>query len=94
MELFSGQSDIVTAWRSVNAVCLGCLTHGACVGHWTPDCSTMEANGSRYITVNPNESHLIKGKNVGSGTIFISLVKNQFGIDIIKDCDANHQIAN
>jgi len=34
------------------------------------------------------ESHLMKGNNVGSGTIFISLVKNQFGIDIIKACDA------
>jgi len=36
----------VTAWQSVNAVCLGCLTHGACVGHWTPDYSVMEAIGS------------------------------------------------
>ena len=42
MDLFSGQSDNVTAWQSVNAVCLGCLTHGACVGHWTPDYSAME----------------------------------------------------
>ena len=35
----------VTAWQSVNAVCIGCLTHGACacVGHWTPDYGAMEA---------------------------------------------------
>ena len=46
MELFSGQSDIVTAWQYVNAVCLGCLTHGAFVGHWTADYSAMEATGS------------------------------------------------
>jgi len=26
--------------------CVGCLTHGACVGHWTPDYSAMEAIGS------------------------------------------------
>ena len=43
MELFSSQSDNVTAWQSVDAVCLGCLTHGACVGHWTRDYSAMEA---------------------------------------------------
>ena len=48
MELFSGQSDIITAWQSVNAMCLGCLTHGACVGYWTPDYSVMEATSSRY----------------------------------------------
>ena len=36
----------VTAWQSVNAVCLGCLTHSACVGHWTTDYSPMEATGS------------------------------------------------
>ena len=24
----------------------GCLTQGACVGHWTPDYSAMEATGS------------------------------------------------
>ena len=46
MEVFSGQSDNVTAWQSVNAVCLGCLTHGTCVGHWTPDYSAMETTGS------------------------------------------------
>ena len=47
MELFSGWSDNITAWQSVNAVCLGCLTHGAYVGHWvTPDYSAMEATGS------------------------------------------------
>ena len=51
MELFSGQSDIVTAWQSVNAVCLGCLTHGARIGHWTPDYSTMEATGSAIVHV-------------------------------------------
>jgi len=39
-------SDIVTTWQSVNAVCLGCLTHGTCVGHYTPDYSAMEATGS------------------------------------------------
>jgi len=26
--------------------CVGCLTHGACVGHWTPDYSAMEATCS------------------------------------------------
>ena len=41
-------SDNVTAWQSVNAVCLGCMTHGACVGHWTPDYSAMEATGSAF----------------------------------------------
>ena len=42
MELFSGQRDVVTAWQSVNAVCFGCLTHGACVGHCqTPDYMAM-----------------------------------------------------
>ena len=35
--IFSHKSDNVTAWQSVNAVCLSCLTQGACVGHWTPD---------------------------------------------------------
>ena len=34
-------SDNVTAWQSINVVCLGCLTHGACVGHWTPDYSAI-----------------------------------------------------
>ena len=26
----------VTAWQSISVVCLGSLTHSACVGHWTP----------------------------------------------------------
>jgi len=55
MELFSGQSDIVTAWQSFNAVCLGCLTHGACVGHWTPDYSAMEATSSAIPVVHVKE---------------------------------------
>ena len=42
--------SLAPRWRrgrkSVNAVCLGCLTHGACVGHWTADYSAMEATGS------------------------------------------------
>jgi len=36
-----------TAWQSVDAVCLCCLTHGFC--HWTlisSDYSGMEASGS------------------------------------------------
>jgi len=44
--LFSGKSDNVTSWQSVNVVRLGCLTHGACVGHWTPDYGAMGATGS------------------------------------------------
>ena len=50
MELFSGQSDNVTARQSDSAVCLGCLTHCACVGHWTPDYSTIIDNNTvQYI---------------------------------------------
>jgi len=51
MELFSGQSDIITAWQSFNAGCVGCLTHSACIGHWTPDYSAMEATGSAIAHV-------------------------------------------
>jgi len=46
-DLFSGWSDNVTVWQSVSAVYLGCLTHGACVSHWTPDYNAIiEATGS------------------------------------------------
>ena len=35
----------------MDAICLGCLTYGACVGHWTPDYSAMEATGSAITHV-------------------------------------------
>ena len=40
------QCGNLSVWQSVSVVCLGCLTQGACVGHWTPDYSTMEVMGS------------------------------------------------
>ena len=33
----------ITAWQSVNTVCLCCLTHGVCVSHWTPPSSHNSA---------------------------------------------------
>ena len=35
----------ITAWQSVDTICLCCLTHGVCVSHWTTTSShnsTME----------------------------------------------------
>ena len=33
----------ITAWQSVDTVCLCCLTHGVCVSHWTPPSSHNSA---------------------------------------------------
>jgi len=33
----------ITAWQSVDTICLRCLTHGVCVSYWTPPSSRNSA---------------------------------------------------